>query len=226
VESPIYDPARTALVLVDPYNDFLSPEGKVWPLVRDVAEMVGTVGNLRSLKASVKAAGLRAFVAPHRAYRPGDTAGWKHARRPHRTLRERELYAAGTIGGSWFPDLAPDAGDVVCTEHWGFSGFAHTDLDQQLRQHGIDTILLAGMTAPGCVEGTGRYAMELGYAVTLVKDATAAFDAEYLHAAVELTGPLYAESVATTAEVIADLGGISRTGSGSPVRSASVQRPA
>jgi len=82
------------------------------------------------------------------------------------------------------------------------NGFAHTDLDQQLRQHAVEDIILAGMTAPGCVEGTGRYALELGYRVTLVKDATAAFSRELLHAATELTGPLYAEAVLSTDEVL------------------------
>lgn len=85
------------------------------------------------------------------------------------------------------------------------SGFAHTDLDQQLRQHGIEDVILAGMTAPGCVESTGRYAVELGYSITLVKDATAAFTKEHLHAAVELNGPLYAEAVVPAVEVVAAL---------------------
>jgi nicotinamidase-related amidase len=85
------------------------------------------------------------------------------------------------------------------------SGFAHTDLDQQLRQHGIDNVILAGMTAPGCVEGTGRYAMELGYTVTLVRDATAAFSMELLRAATELTGPLYADAVLATDDVLGKL---------------------
>ena len=103
------------------------------------------------------------------------------------------------------PGLRPADGDIVASEHWGESGFAHTDLDQQLRQHGIEHIILAGLTAPGCVEGTGRWALELGYAVTLVKDATAAFTREWMHAAVELNAPIYAEQVLTTAEVVAAL---------------------
>lgn len=74
--------------------------------------------------------------------------------------------------------------------------------DQQLRQHGIENIILAGLTAPGCVEGTGRWGLELGYSITLVKDATAAFTKEHMHAATELNGPLYAESVVTTSELI------------------------
>jgi nicotinamidase-related amidase len=94
---------------------------------------------------------------------------------------------------------------VVSSEHWGMSGFAHTGLDLHLRQHGIDTIILAGMTAPGCVEGTGRYATELGYSVTLAKDATATFSMDLQRAATELTGPLYAESVLSTDEILSRL---------------------
>jgi len=75
-------------------------------------------------------------------------------------------------------------------------------LDRQAR--GFQQFL--GLTAPGCVEGTGRWATELGYAVTLVKDATASFTKEWMHAAVELNGPLYAE-VLTTAEVIDGING-------------------
>ena len=200
-----YEPDRTGLVLVDPYNDFLGEGGKIWPRVKAVAESVGLHRHLRELLAGVRTAGVQVFVAPHRRWRPGDFDGWTRARRPHRAARDGRFYEAGTFGGEWHPEFGPQDGDVVSSEHWGMSGFAHTDLDQQLRQHGIDNIILAGMTAPGCVEGTGRYAMELGYAVTLVKDATAAFSPELQHAATELTGPLYAEAVLRTDEVLSRL---------------------
>jgi nicotinamidase-related amidase len=49
------------------------------------------------------------------------------------------------------------------------------------------------------VAGTGRPGTELGYSITLVKDATAAFTKELQHAATELAGPLYADSVAALA---------------------------
>jgi len=61
------------------------------------------------------------------------------------------------------------------------------------------------LASPGCVEGTGRWGMELGYSVTLVKDASAAFTKEHMHAATELNGPLYAESVIVTSELITAL---------------------
>jgi nicotinamidase-related amidase len=196
-----YDTARTAFLLVDPYNDFFAEDGKLYPLLSEVAESVGLREHIRELLGAVRATGMQVAIAPHRRYRPGDLEGWLRPAPTQQKMRTLELYAAGTMGGEWYPDFAPQAGDIVATEHWGNSGFAHTDLDQQLRQHGIEHIILAGLTAPGCVEGTGRWAMELGYGVTLAKDATASFTKEWMHAAVELNGPLYAE-VLTTAEIL------------------------
>ena len=196
-----YDTARTAFLLVDPYNDFFATDGTIYPRVREVAESVGLHQHIRELLAAARAASTQVVIVPHRRYRTGDIDGWLRPGPVQRRLRESQLYAAGTKSGEWYPDFAPQPGDLVATEHWGMSGFAHTDLDQQLRQHGIEHTILAGLTAPGCVEGTGRWAMELGYAVTLVRDATASFSKEWMHAAVELNGPLYAE-VLTTAEVL------------------------
>lgn len=173
--------------------------------MKEVAESVGLHANLRLLLTAVREAGIPVFVAPHRSPRPGDFDGWQRMSRAHRVLRDGGYYEYGTFGGGWHPELGPRPGDIVCTEHWGMSGFAHTDLDQQLRQHGIEDVILAGMTAPGCVEGTGRHGMELGYSITLVKDATAAFTKEHLRAAVELNGPLYAEAVVPAGEVVAAL---------------------
>jgi nicotinamidase-related amidase len=66
---------------------------------------------------------------------------------------------------------------------------ANTDLDHQLEEHGIEKIIIFGMLANTCIEWTGRFGMELGYHVTLVKDATAAFSREAMHAAHEINGP-------------------------------------
>ena len=129
-----YDTAKTAFVLVDPYNDFFADDGKIYPLVKEVAESVGLHGHINQLLAAVRAAGVQVVIAPHRRWHPGDLEGWLRPGPAQARLAERRLYAAGTIGGEWYPDFAPLDGDVVATEHWGISGFAHTDLDQQLRQ--------------------------------------------------------------------------------------------
>jgi nicotinamidase-related amidase len=105
-----YDRSTTAILLVDPYNDFLGEGGKLWPRVKAVAEEV------------------------------------------------------------------------------------------QLRH-----IVLIGMIANTCIESTGRFGMELGYHVTLVKDATAAFSREAMHAAHAINGPTFAHAIVTTEDLIPQL---------------------
>jgi nicotinamidase-related amidase len=83
--------------------------------------------------------------------------------------------------------------------------FANTNLDFLLKQKGITHVIVVGLLANTSIESTARFAMDLGYHVTLVRDATAAFSHEMMHAAHELNGPTYAHSILTTAEVIAAL---------------------
>jgi len=91
----------------------------------------------------------------------------------------------------------------VVLEHWGQSGFANTDLDLQFKQRGIEKIILVGFVANTCIEGTARFGMELGYHVTLIKDANAAFEPEGMHAAHEVNGPRFAHAILTTEELLA-----------------------
>jgi nicotinamidase-related amidase len=74
-----------------------------------------------------------------------------------------------------------------------------------LKQQGIVKVIVVGLLAKTCIESTGRFAMELGYHVTLVKDATAAFTKEMMHAAHELNGPTFAHAILTTDELLAVL---------------------
>ena len=64
---------------------------------------------------------------------------------------------------------------------------------------------MIGLLANTCIEATGRYAMELGYHLTLVKDAAAAFSRDQMHAAHELNGPNFAHAILTTSELVAML---------------------
>jgi nicotinamidase-related amidase len=82
------------------------------------------------------------------------------------------------------------------------SGFANTDLDFLLKQRNITHVILVGLVANTCIESTGRFAAELGYHVTLVRDATAAFSDEALHAAHEINAATYAHQLITTEELV------------------------
>jgi nicotinamidase-related amidase len=202
-----YEVSRTGLLLVDPYNDFLSEGGKLWDALRPVATEVGLLDNLRAVTAAARAAGLATFVVPHRRWAPGDYDDWDHPNPTQRAIQQRHTFARGEWGGEWHPDLAPQPGDVVIKEHWAQSGFANTDLDVQLKQHGITHVVAVGVLANTCIESTSRFAMELGYHVTLVRDATAAFSPAMMHAAHELNGPTFAHAIVTTEELLAALPG-------------------
>jgi nicotinamidase-related amidase len=199
---PAYEKQSTALLFVDPYNDFLSEGGRIWPRVKDIAEAIGLIDNLKSINHAVRQAGIKVFIVPHRRWEPGDYESWRHPNPTQISIMERHSFARGEWGGDWHPDFAPRQGDIVVKEHWAQSGFANTDLDQQLRQHGITHVIVVGLLANTCIESTARYAMELGFNVTLVRDATAAFSKEMMHAAHVLNGPTYAHAILNTRELI------------------------
>jgi nicotinamidase-related amidase len=202
---PNYDISRTALLFVDPYNDFLAEEGKAWPMVAEVAKSVGLHDNLRKVVGAVRSSGMQVVIVPHHRWKPGDLDGWNHPNPYMVGGYKRLVFAEGSWGGEWFPEFAPQDGDLICTEHWGSSGFANTNLDMLLKQKGITHVILIGLIANTCLESTGKFAVELGYHVTLVRDATAAASPEAMHCAHDINGPTYAHVITTTAELEAAL---------------------
>lgn len=66
-------------------------------------------------------------------------------------------------------------------------------------------MIVVGLLANTCIEATSRFATELGYRVTLGKDATAAFSKDRMHAAHELNGLTFAHAIVTTSALIASL---------------------
>jgi nicotinamidase-related amidase len=200
-----YDPSTTAILLVDPYNDFLSEGGKLWPRVKAVAEEAKLLDHLRAVVSTARDRGLKIFFVPHHRWESGDYVAFDNPSPYQLAGANAQIFAKGSWGGTFHDDFQPQPGDVVIHEHWGSSGFANTDLDLQLKQHGVRRIILIGMIANTCIESTGRFGMELGYHVTLVKDATAAFSQEAMQAAHTINGPNYAHAIVTTEELLAVL---------------------
>jgi pimeloyl-ACP methyl ester carboxylesterase len=95
--------------------------------------------------------------------------------------------------------------DHVATEHWCSNGFANTDLDLQLKKHGIHQLIVIGLIAHTCVEATVRFAAELGYEVTVVRDATADYSEKEMHPALDVNLPNYASSIVSTDEIVASI---------------------
>ena len=197
-----YDRNVTALLVIDPYNDFISDGGKLWGRLKAVAEANRCVPHMLEVLSAARKAGLRVFYVMHRRYRPGDYESWKYIAPIQRAAWRNKTFEYGTWGGEIRSEFTPQGSEIMILEHWGSSGFANTDLDLQLTRHGIQQLIVIGLIAHTCVESTVRFGAELGYEVTVVKDATADYSDAEMHAALEVNIPHYASAVVTTDEVV------------------------
>ena len=197
-----FDKEITGLLVIDPYNDFISQGGKIWDRIKDVAAGNHCVPHMLEILNAARDAQLRVFYALHRRYRPGDYETWKYIAPIQKAAWLRKAFEYGTWGGEIRRGFEPQPGDIVAQEHWCSSGFANTDLGLQLKKHGIHKLIVMGLIAHTCVEATVRYAAELGYEVTMVKDATADYSYEEMHAALDVNIPNYASAIVATREIV------------------------
>lgn len=198
----IYEKDITALLVIDPYNDFISEGGKVWDRLKTVAEANKCIPHMLQVLTAARESGFRVFYAMHHRYRPGDYETWKYVVPIQRAAWERRTFEYGTWGGEIRAEFAPLSGEFVAQEHWCSSGFANTDLDLLLKKHGVHKLIVIGLIAHTCVEATVRFAAELGYEVTMVRDATADYSDEMMHAALDINMPNYANAIVSTDEIL------------------------
>lgn len=140
---------------------------------------------------------------------PGDYETWKYFAPTHKAAWSRKAFEYGTWGGEIRTEFEPQAGEIVAHEHWSSSGFASTDLDLQLKKHGVHKLIIIGLIAHTCVESTVRFAAELAYEVTVVKDATASYSDREMHAALEVNIPNYASAIVSAAEIVDSISALS-----------------
>ncbi|KAH8820775.1 Isochorismatase-like protein [Xylogone sp. PMI_703] len=193
---------NTAIILVDPLNEFLHPTGKIFPRVSKSLESTSTVQNILKLVQAARASRIPIYYALHQQYHDCHYDGWQRMNPSLLRVKSGRLFEEGSFGAKIFSGMEPDPknGDVIVSRHWNSSGFANTDLDYQLRQRDITHLILAGMVANTCLESTARYARELGYHVTLLTDATAGYTVEAKECATQLIWPLIADEVCTVLE--------------------------
>jgi ureidoacrylate peracid hydrolase len=197
-----FDRGITALLVIDPYNDFISEGGKIWGRIKAIAEANNCIPNMLQILNAARQAKLRVFYVMHHRYRPGDYETWQYIAPIQKAAWSRKSFEYGTWGGEIRSEFAPQPGEIVAQEHWCSSGFANTDLDLLLKRHGIHKLIVIGLIAHTCLESTVRFAAELGYEVTVVKDATADYSEEMMRAAFEINLPNYADAIVTTSEVL------------------------
>src|SRR5437868_6300446 len=203
-----YEKEVTALLVIDPYNDFISEGGKVWDRLKTVVEANDCVPHMLQVLNAARRAELRVFYALHHRYRPGDYEPWKYIAPIQKAAWSHRTFENGTWGGEIRREFEPQPGDIVAQEHWCSSGFANTDLDLLLKTHGIHKLIVIGLIAHTCVEATVRFAAELGYEVTVIKDATADYSEEMMHAALEINMPNYANAIVSTEEILRSMSAV------------------
>ena len=197
-----YSSENTALLIVDPFNDFLSEGGKLWSFTKETVKGVNLIENLKKILSAARASGIKVVYVPHRNYEKGDFEDWKFRAPTHEGSLKFSLFEKGSWGGEFHPELLPQQGDYIAQNHWTASGFATTNLDFLLKLHSIDHVVIAGMKANTCIDTTARYAVELGYHTSLIKDAIAAFTWEEIKATVEVNFPNYGHALLSTEEFI------------------------
>jgi nicotinamidase-related amidase len=196
-----FAPDNTALLVIDPYNDFISEGGKVWDRLKGVAEANGCIPHMNEVLDAAREANIRVFYALHHRYRSGDYESWKYIAPIQKAAWDRKTFEFGTWGGELRQEFQPQPGDIVAQEHWCSSGFANTDLDLLLKKHRIHELIVVGLIAHTCVEATVRFGAELGYQVTVLRDATTTYSDDHMHAAMDVNLPNYA-AVVSTDEVV------------------------
>jgi len=207
---------RTALVITDPQNDFLSPEGVTWGVVGKSVEANNTVENIERLLKTSKANDIPVFISPHYYY-PTDH-GWHFEGALERLMHNIGMFdRAGALslegfegsGADWLEIYKPyiEDGVTVVTSPHKVYGPETNDLVLQLRKRGIDKVILGGMSANLCTESHMRELMEQGFEVAVVSDATAAAQVEEGdgYAAALINFRFIANTVWTTKEATAQM---------------------
>jgi len=113
-------PPNTAVVLIDPYNDFLHPSGKLNGLVATSLKAKDTITHLKDLVSTARANKLPIYYGLHQQTRPGFLAGWNHATPLQKSQKENVAFEEGSWGVEIFEGLGPEVekGDVVVSKHW------------------------------------------------------------------------------------------------------------
>ena len=179
--SPMLDPARTALVVIDVQHDFAASDGAMGLAGCDLSDVEAVIDRIERLIVAARAAG--ATVAFTRVVtRPEtDSEALKrlYARKGHGEAAVA-ICRAGAPGAAFYR-VAPQPGDIEVAKPL-FSSFVGSDLDEQLRARGISNLVLAGLTTDCCVDCTARDGLHRGYDGFVVGDACSAYHPA-LHAA-------------------------------------------
>jgi biuret amidohydrolase len=185
------EPARTALLITDMQRDFLEPGGFGASLGNDVGLLRAAIGPCRRLLEAARARGML-VIHTREGHRP-DLADAPPAKieRGHPTARIGDLGPMGRIlvrgepGHDIVEDLYPAHGEPVIDKP-GKGAFYQTDLELVLKNRGITTLLVCGVTTEVCVHTTIREGNDRGFRCVAIADACASYFPEFHRVGLEM----------------------------------------
>jgi nicotinamidase-related amidase len=186
-----FDPAVTALVVIDMQRDFIEPGGFGDALGNDVSLLEGIVPTVRRLLDVCRASGML-IVHTREAHR-ADLSDCPPSKRNRGDAKLRigdegpmgRILVAGEPGNDILPQVAPLEGEIVIDKP-GKGAFYATALGDILRLKGITHLLFAGVTTEVCVQTSMREANDRGYECLVVEDATESYFPEFKRAALDM----------------------------------------
>ena len=195
----LVDPSHTAIVTSEVQNGVVG-ERSALPALAEVAaaEMLPSLARLLPV---ARAAGVQ--VVHCTAYRRADGKGANHNARLFMGVRKSPVsLLPGTVEVNVVPELGPEPEDLVLTRTHGLDPMAGTDLDPVLRNLGIRTIVVTGVSVNVAVTNLVMDAVNRGYHVVLPRDAVCGIPRDYADAVIDNTLALLA-AVTTTDELVA-----------------------
>lgn len=193
---------KPALFIIDMQNAFLHEQGHLVKMGENNEPYLKIVPNISRLAEIARSLNIPVIYLRH-AYRPGYIDGGIVIDE----LFPSDKESGGWLDGTWdteiFEPLKPKDSDIVIKKN-RYSGFFGTDLDQLLRNMGVNTVIITGIHSNVCCDSTARDAVFRDYRVYFVSDATAAAE-ESLHRATLRTMERYFGRVVTTDELIQHL---------------------
>jgi nicotinamidase-related amidase len=208
---------KSALIIVDMQNDFVHTEGSFAHVARETPEagidmpfLMGTVPYVKRLADAFRTAGRPVVYIAHVVKPDYSDAQFPYWRLGHHPGDHRTFIVEGTWGAQIIDDLTPLAGEHLVIKK-GFGGFSNTPLDTILRNMGVTTCVVSGVTTCVCVSTTVRGGVGHNYRMILVKDAVAEVNRDAHEAELKTMARVFAD-VKTTDEVVAMLASATRAG--------------
>jgi nicotinamidase-related amidase len=174
------DGKKTAIVLIETQNEFLTPGGAMNSLIQEQLLRRHVVENMQNLVSQARGRVAKIIYIPFHSFEPGSSdvkecgPAYQGLRRTRVANWGKKSWLKGTTGPEIIDQLKPQKCDIVVEGKITLDAFQSTAIDYLLRANEIETVAFAGVLTNWCIESSVRSAYDRGYRVIVIGDCTAA----------------------------------------------------